>query len=85
MPYGDYLIIMGVGGFFLVLGVAAIIWGKSEEKSYYNSLSSRNDLREYMEHWPQRHEPGALKTGGWIAAAIGLVTLGMGGVFWLLG
>jgi len=85
MPYGDHLIIMGVGGFFLVLGIAAVIWGKNEEKSYYDSLSSRNDLREYMEHWPQRHEPGAIKIGGWIATAIGLVTIVMGGVFWLLG
>ena len=78
-------IVMGMGGLFILLGLATIIWGKSEEKSYYDSLSTRTDVREYLEHQPQRPEPGALKTGGWIAIAIGLVLLATGGAFWLWG
>ena len=85
MPLADYLILMGIGGLFILLGLAAIIWGKREEKRYYDSLSTRPDVREYLEHWPQRIEPGALKIGGWIALAIGLVMLAMGGAFWLWG
>ena len=83
MPERDLLILMGMGGLFVILGVASIFWGKGEEKSYYDALSSRHDVREFLEHEPERPEPGALKIGGWIAIAIGLLMLVMGGAFWL--
>lgn len=79
----DYFIMMGVGGVFLILGLGAIFWGKSEEKDYYDSLSTRTDVREYLEHSPQRPALGALKVGGWIAIAVGLLLIVMGGVFLL--
>ncbi len=85
MSGGNWLIVVGMGGLFILLGLVAIIWGKREEKGYYNSLSSRTDVREYLERSPERPEPGALKIGGWIAIAIGLVMLGIGGGFWLWG
>ena len=81
----DYLILLGMGGVFVILGLASIMWGKGEEKSYYDALSSRHDAREFLEHEPERLEPGALKIGGWIAIAIGLLMAVMGGAFWLWG
>ncbi|MFC2002517.1 hypothetical protein ACFLV4_01015 [Chloroflexota bacterium] len=81
----DWLIPMVVGGLFIFLGLAAIFWGKREQKSYDESLSTRADLREFMEHWPPRPEPGALKIGGWIAVVVGLVMLVLGTVFLLWG
>lgn len=81
----DYYILMGMGGLFILLGIASMFWGKGEEKSYYNALSTRSDMREFLEHEPERPEPGALKIGGWIAMAIGLLMLMMGGAFWLWG
>jgi hypothetical protein len=82
----DNIILVIVGGLFIVIGLVVVVWGKREEKSYYNSLSTRpGDTREFMEHWPQRQQPGALKMGGWIAVAIGVVTLIVGGVLFLLG
>ncbi len=84
MPDGDYLILIGLGGLFIILGLAAIIWGKREEKGYFDSIATRTtDLREFMEHWPQRPQPGALKTGGWIAITMGLLVLATGAAFWL--
>ena len=83
MPYHGWLIPMVVGVVFVVLGLGAIIWGNREEKSYYDSLSTRTDLREFFSHWPKRPEPGALKIGGWIAIAVGLVMIIIGGVFGL--
>jgi len=75
---------MGVGGLFIILGLAAIIWGKHEEKDYFDSLSERTkDLREFMNHWPQRPQPGASKIGGWIAIAIGLLMLVISLALWL--
>ncbi len=45
--------------------------------------SNWNDMREFLEHQPQRPEPGSLKTGGWIAIALGLVMIASGGIFLL--
>ena len=84
MPYYDCFILMGIGGLFGLLGLGAIIWGKVEERKYYDSLSSRTDVREYLNHWPPHPDIGAWKIGGWIALAIGLLLLVVGGVFCLL-
>lgn len=81
MLCGECFILMGMGGFFILLGLATIIWGKHEEKSYHDFLSTRADVREYLE--PPRLL--SLKIGGWLAIAIGLLMLGMGGGFWLWG
>jgi len=72
---------MVMGGLFILLGLGAIFWGRAEEKSYYDSLSTRSDVREYLEHQPQRPEPGALKIGGWIAITLGLCMLALGAAF----
>ena len=81
MPHQDWLIFLVVGGLFVLLGLGAYVWGRVEEKRYLNALSSRSDVREYLERWPKRPEPGALKIGGWIAGTIGLLLLVMGVVF----
>jgi len=85
MLQGDCFMIMSVGGGFIILGLIGIIWGRHEEKTYFNSLAARpDDMREFMEHWPMRPQPGAVRTGGWIAIAIGLLMLIVGIVLWLL-
>lgn len=84
MPNGDYFMVMAVGGGFIVLGIIGVIWGRQEEKSYFNALTGRHDLREFMSHWPERPQPGALRVGGWIAIAIGGILLVTGIILWLL-
>jgi hypothetical protein len=84
MPYSDCFIIMGIGGVFIILGLLGIFWGRHEEKSYFDALAGRPDMREFMEHWPERPQTGAVKIGGWIAVAIGLIMLVVGIVLWLL-
>jgi len=76
---------MVMGGFFSLFGLAVMFWGRTEEKSYYDSLSKRTDVREYLEHWPEHPEPGGLKIGGWTAIAVGLLMLALGGAFLLWG
>lgn len=83
LPGNDVLILMGVGGFFVILAVLVIIWGRVEENSYYKALSQRDDLREYISHWPPRLEAGALRVGGWITLSIGIILLAIGGYFWI--
>ncbi len=81
----DWLIVMGMGGVFILLGLATVFWGKGEEKSYYDSISTRSDVREFLEHRPHRPEPEALEIGGWIAISIGLLMLAIGGFLLLWG
>ena len=77
----DFLIIMGTGGLFVLIGLAMFIWGKVEKGGYYDSLTTHTDVSEDLES----PEPASLKIGGWIAIAIGLLMLIIGGIFWLLG
>ncbi|MFC2060417.1 hypothetical protein ACFLTZ_04935 [Chloroflexota bacterium] len=85
MPLRDWFVLMGMGGLFILIGLAAIVWGKNEEKGYYDSLPTHTDTREFLERSPKHPEPTALKIGGWIAIAIGSAVLLMGGGFWLWG
>ena len=83
MPEGSWLIIAS-GGLFILLGLGAYLWGRGEEKAYYDSMPARRyDVREYLERLPFRPEPGALKIGGWILMALGLAMLVAGGFLWL--
>ena len=85
MSHEECFILIGIGGLLIVLGLVGLFWGRREEKSYYDAISTRPDVREFLEHQPERPEPGALKIGGWAAIAVGLVLLAMGGAFLLLG
>jgi hypothetical protein len=81
MDSQGWLIPVVVGVVFVLLGLGAVIWGKREEKKYYDALVTRKDLREFFDRWPFRPEPGALKVGGWIAVVVGLVIAIIGGIF----
>jgi len=73
------------GGVFLLLGAGGLIWSRREEGTYYDTISGRHDVREYLEREPERPEPGALKIGGWLTIGIGIVMVAMGAVFWYCG
>ncbi len=81
MPNLDSFIMMGTGGFFLLLGIIAFLWARGEERGLNYGLSQRPDLREFLTRWPPRVEPGALRVGGWIFIAVGLVLIILGGAF----
>ena len=81
----DFLVLMGLGLAFIILGVIGILLGMREESSYFNKLAERpGDVKEFVEqpHWPQFT---ALRVGGWIAIAVGVVLLGIGLVLWYSG
>ncbi len=65
--------------FFLVAGLVLLLSGQGEEKGYYEALSRKRDLREFVTHNPERPEPGALRLGGWISLAVGMLIL----IIWL--
>jgi len=74
-----------MGGLFIILGLLALFRGRGEEKTYYNGIGARRDVREFVEHQPERPEPGALRIGGYIAIAVGLIMLAIGGGFLIWG
>ncbi|HEY90654.1 MAG TPA: hypothetical protein G4O07_02365 [Dehalococcoidia bacterium] len=84
MASQDWIMPLVVGGVFVALGVVSILWGRREEKKYYESLTTRTDLREFIAHWPGRPQPGALKVGGWIAVAAGVIIALVGGIMGLV-
>ncbi len=81
----QYIITMILGGFFVLISLILFLWGRGEEKVYYDNISARADVREYMEHEPHRFEPGALKLGGWISLVVGIIVLVIGITLWLRG
>ncbi|MEL7561661.1 hypothetical protein [Dehalogenimonas sp. 4OHTPN] len=74
---GENVIILGLGLLFMIIGVILLFSGHGEERWYYDRLSRKRDLREFVTHDPERPEPGSLRTGGWIALAVGLVIIGV--------
>jgi len=79
----EIYIVMGMGILFVFLGLLAMLWASREEKGYYNALSRRRDLREFLTRLPARVEPAALWTGGRILIMVGLVLIVIS-VVWLL-
>jgi len=79
-----HLILLIIGGCFLVIGIVFYFWGQYEENRYFDTILHRNDVREFLEHLPFRPEPGALRTGGIIALILAALSLVTGLVLFLL-
>ena len=84
MLQGDWLILVGAGGGFVILGIIGIIWGRYEEKRLFEAIAAKRDIRELSLRHVETPQPGALKIGGWIAIILGIVLLVVGFVLWLL-
>jgi len=82
---GKWLILVIVGGLFIILGVIGIIWGMREEKRIFEALSKKPDLREFSLRHVESPQPGALKTGGWISIVLGVLLIIAAIIFWQTG
>lgn len=83
MAWFDWYTLLGMGAFFILVGIVGIAWGKHEESSYYDTISNRPDVREFLDHLPWRPEPHAIIVGSRIAITIGIFLLIFGGVYWI--
>jgi hypothetical protein len=73
-----------MGGFFVLLGVIFILWSRKEKKTYYNSIVTRRDVKEFITHEPERPSLNAWQIGGRISLIIGIMLAIAGGVLWLV-
>jgi len=73
-----------MGIFFILLGIAFMLWNKREKKTYYNSLVTRRDMKEFIAHEPERPWLNAWQIGGRISLIIGIILVIAGGVLWLV-
>jgi uncharacterized membrane protein HdeD (DUF308 family) len=85
MEQGNWYILVIIGAVFLVLGVLGIWWGVREEKRIFEELASKPDLREFSLKHVETPQPGALKIGGWIAIAVGVIVMAVGIILWQTG
>jgi hypothetical protein len=84
MPEGKWFLLAIAGGVFIILGFIGIMWGIREEKRIFEALSRKPDLREFTMRHVESPQPGALKIGGWIAIALGVLLLAGGIIIWIL-
>jgi hypothetical protein len=66
-----------MGIVFAAVGSGILGWSKWAEKRYYDTLTSRTDMREFLESTPERSGYGALRLGGLISIVVGVVLLGI--------
>ena len=85
MDQGDWYILAIVGAIFIVLGIIGVYWGVREEKRLFEALATKPDLREFSLRHVESPQPGALKIGGWIAGALGVILLVVGIIIWRVG
>jgi len=76
--------ILGMGIFFILLGIASMLWNRREKKTYYNSLVTRRDVKEFVTHEPGRPWLNAWQIGGRIFLIIGIMLAIVGGILWVL-
>ena len=75
--------IFGLGIFFILFGVASILFSRREGKKYYNSILTKKDIKEYITHEPERPWLKAWRIGGKISLILGIPLAIVGAVFWL--
>ncbi len=79
MSLANYQIILGMGGFFLLLGIVFILWNRREKSKYYNNiLLTRRDIKESITHEPERPWLNAWHIGGRVSLIVGIVLLIIG-------
>jgi hypothetical protein len=75
MSHQELVIAAIIGGAFFILGFIGFVWSHREEGAWYKSVSTKIDVREFLDRSPGRQEPNALRTGGKICIAVGIIVL----------
>ncbi len=80
-----YQFVLGLGGFFILLGIVFVLWNRREKNKYYNSiLLTHRDIKETITREHERFWLLAWQIGGRIALILGIVLLIIGGTLWYI-
>jgi hypothetical protein len=83
MSAASYQVILGMGGFFVLLGIIFIFGNRREKRKYYDSiLLTQRDIKETITHEHERFWLQAWQIGGRISLILGIVLLIIGGILW---
>jgi hypothetical protein len=78
-----YQVILGLGGFFILLGIIFILWNRREKNKYYNHiLLTQRDIKETITREHERFWLLAWQIGGRVSLIVGIVLLIIGGILW---
>jgi hypothetical protein len=66
-----------MGIIFTSMGAGISGWSRLAERRYGNTLTTRADMREFLETSPERSGYGAFRTGGLVSIIVGAVLLGI--------
>ncbi len=75
-------LVLGIG--FVILGIVLMVKASRDEGGYFSFLSTRPDVRKYLE----RNSLLAfvsLKVGGWVSFAVGMGLVVLSAVLWYWG
>ena len=75
-------LVLGIG--FVILGISLVVKASRDEGGYFSFLSTRPDVRKYLE----RNSLLAfisLKVGGWVSLAVGVGLVCLSVVLWYWG
>ena len=83
MSGASYQVILGMGGFFVLLGIIFILGNRRDKRKYYNSiLLTQRDIKETITHEHERFWLQAWQIGGRVSLVLGIVLLIIGGILW---
>ena len=85
MSGASYQIILGMGGFFVLLGIIFILGNRREKRKYYNSVLREKDIKEVITHEHERFWLQAWMIGGRMSIAVGIALLIAGAILWHVG
>jgi hypothetical protein len=78
-----YQVILGLGGFFVLLGILFILWNRRERNKYYNHiLLTQRDIKETITREHERFWLLAWQIGGRVSLIVGIVLLIIGVILW---
>jgi uncharacterized membrane protein len=79
----NYQVVLGLGAFFILLGIVFILWNRREKNKYYNHiLLTQRDIKEIITREHERFWLMAWQIGGRVSLIVGIVLLIIGGILW---
>ena len=70
--------VLYMGMFFILLGILSVLWNRREQIRYYDSISNKRDVKEFLTREPAHLWLSAWRIGGKLSLIIGIVLVIVG-------